>query len=165
MPEARGEDLFDLHRFAPLCTIAIAADGREHLAISDGWRRIRLDVVAGTVRQGPVLFSYRLTGQSGLGPKILALRRLSVLCRTGAFSRSLFPIDRRMARWIVALRVWDALQDGASQRDIAIALFGAARVDTEWRGPSDFLKSRVRRLIHTAGALAHGGYRVVLSSN
>ncbi|GGC04992.1 hypothetical protein GCM10011494_24440 [Novosphingobium endophyticum] len=94
--------------------------------------------------------------------KVLALRRFLALCRYGRFARSLFPPDPGMARAIAVLRAHDALVAGASQREIGCVLFGAARVEREWNGTSDSLRSRVRRLMRDARRMARGDYRLIL---
>ena len=68
-----------------------------------------------------------------------------------------------MARWVLALRVHDALVEGASQREIAIGLFGAERVGEHWRGGSDSMRLNVRRLVGLARRLAQGGYRTLMT--
>ncbi|QNG49728.1 DNA -binding domain-containing protein [Sphingobium yanoikuyae] len=70
--------------------------------------------------------------------------------------------NRPLDRWLMALRVQDALIAGASQREIAIALFGAERIPVDWRSASDSLRSRVRRLVREARILAGGRYRGLL---
>jgi hypothetical protein len=143
--------------------VATDSDGHEHAVLSDGWRHIRLDVEAGSLAEGrPVLLQYRLMGIASAGPKVLPLRRLLDLCRRGRFSASLFPRDRRVERWLALLQVHDALRAGASQREIAAALFGEARITGDWRQASDSLRSRVRRLVREAHSMARGGYRSLL---
>lgn len=60
------------------------------------------------------------------------------------------------------LRVHDAIGRGASQREIGAALFGEERVARDWVGESDSLRSRVRRLVGEAHAMARGGYRQLM---
>lgn len=111
-----------------------------------------------------MLLRYDIGGIVGVEAeaRLLPLRRLIGLHRTGRFLPSLFPRDRRVDRSLVALRVHDALNAGASQRDIAIALFGSERIASDWRAVSDSLRSRVRRLVREARRLAGGGYRGLL---
>lgn len=99
---------------------------------------------------------------NSLVPKILPLRRLLDLSLHRRFAASLFPVERKSARWLDLLRIHDALVDGASQREIGAALFGEQRIDEAWNGPSDSLRSRVRRLVKDARAMARGGYRLLL---
>lgn len=135
----------------------------EHVVLSDGWHHIRLDIEQGSLASGePVLLDYRLRGIASAGPRILPLRRLIDLCRNRRFSRSLYPPDRRVARWILALRVHDAVVAGASQREIARVLFGDASERGEGDRRSDSIRSRVRRLAGEARRLAGGGYRALM---
>lgn len=148
----------------PWLTVATDPDGREHVVLSDGWRHIRLDIVAGSLAAGPaIVLHYRLQGIASLAPKLRPLGRLLDLVVHRRFSASRFPVERRTGRWVTLLRVHDALADGASQREIGIALFGADRVADGWAGPSDSLRSRVRRLAADARAMARGGWRSLIS--
>jgi hypothetical protein len=132
--------------------------------LSDGWRRIRLDVERGSLAGGgPVLLHYAIAGTVGAESRLLPLRRFLHLCRYRAFSRALFPHDRRVVRWVRALRVHDALGAGASQREIAIGLFGEDRVKAEWRGRSDSLRLHVRRLAGLARRLTGGDWRTLMT--
>ncbi|RSZ04258.1 DUF2285 domain-containing protein [Sphingomonas koreensis] len=162
-PIGRGDpDAIDPALLAPWLTLVRDPHG-EHAVLSDGWHRIRLDIEQGSLAGGdPVLLEYRLKGVASAAARILPLRRLIDLCRNRRFSRSLYPPDRRVARWILALRVHDAVQAGANQREIARILFGdaAGRGDGDRR--SDSIRSRVRRLAADARRLAGGGYRSLM---
>jgi len=147
---------------APWLTVVADPDGRAHAVLSDGFHRIRLDLESGMLGEGPVKLRYLVEGLRTAQPKLLSMRRLIDLCLRRRFARTLFPADPRIGRWLLALRVHDALRAGASQREIAALLFGAARVQAEWTGPSDAWKSRVRRLVAEAQRLAGGGYRSLL---
>ncbi|WP_425424013.1 DNA -binding domain-containing protein [Sphingomonas sanxanigenens] len=112
--------------------------------------------------QEAVLLQYRLHGLASAEARLLPLRRFLNLCRHRRFARSLFPRDPRIDRGIAMLRVHDATGQGASQREIAAILFGDQRVARDWVGESDSLRSRVRRLVREAGAMARGGYRQLM---
>lgn len=140
----------------------IAYGDREYVVLDDGFHRLRLDIIAGTIRDGPVLPVFEVRGLSSIEPKLQTLSRISLLARFGLRSGSLWPAERRMARWVDMLRVHDAVQDGASQREIGGALFGAGRIANDWYDGSDSLRSHVRRLVKLAQAMAGGGYRGLL---
>jgi hypothetical protein len=161
-PDAADGEAFDISRLPTLVTIVVAPGGGEHVALSDGLRRIRIDVADGTLLQGPVRLRYRLADAQGLDPQILTMRRLLALRRTGRFAPSLFPRERMAAHWAMALRASDALAAGASQRDLAGLLFGALSARTDWRGASDFLRLRVQRLVRIARRMTHGGHFALL---
>lgn len=163
MPMRRDDaDVFDIRHFERLTTVLVEAGGREHLLLSDGNRRLQLEVTAGSVLHGPVCFRYELSGFRRIEAKTLTLRRLQLLCQLGRFPRGLFPPERRAHRWALALQADDGVRAGASHRDIAAALFGEKTVGEDWCGRSDYLRLRVQRLIRTAENLVKGGYRDLL---
>lgn len=164
MPADRSDpDGLDLERMIRWLTIVTDPAGYDHAVLSDGMHHIRLDVIEGRLTDRAVVhLHYRLDGFGKADAAILPLRRLFHLQRHGRFGRSLFPRDPWIGRGIQLLRVHDALADGAGQRDIGRFLFGAHRVAEEWNGRSDALRSRVRRLVREARALAKGGYRQLM---
>lgn len=148
---------------APWLTLVSDIAGSEFAVLSDGRRHVRLDVTAGSLAAGaPVVLHYHLHGIAGAEPGLLSLRRLIDLVRHGRFAAHLFPADPRIDRWLLALRVHDAVTAGASHRDIAIALYGSERVGSGWLGDAESLRLRVRRLAREARALAGGGWRALL---
>lgn len=132
--------------------------GEEHVAFSNGWRRIRLDLVEGTLSDGPVVLSYDLSGLASLKPKLVSLQRLIALVQHQRFPARLYPADGHVRRWVDALHVSDALRSGASYREIGVALLGEAAVARGWDETTDSARSRVRRLVREARGLAAGGF-------
>jgi len=57
-----------------------------------------------------------------------------------------------------ALQALDGVRAGASQRDIAAAIFGDQRVTVGWHADSE-LRAQTRHLIRRAEAFTHGDYR------
>jgi hypothetical protein len=144
-------------------TIAIDSEGCEHVVLSDGLHHIRFDVEEGRLTgEEVVLLHYRLRGLVSADARLLPLRRLLHLCRHRRFAQALFPRDPHITRGIATLRVHDALKDGASQREIGEVMFGWKRIAEDWNDRSDSLRSRVRRLVREARAMAAGGYRKLL---
>jgi hypothetical protein len=72
----------------------------------------------------------------------------------------LTALQRR--RLALALRAHDGHHDGQSYRDIAIGLFGAARVPRGAAWKAHDLRARTMRLVADAIALRDGGYRALL---
>jgi hypothetical protein len=134
----------------------------DHLLLSDGWRSIRLDGAAGLFAGGTVRLAYRLEGLGGAEAPLLTLRRLLAFDRSGRFSSALHPRERRSPRWVQILRAWDALQEGAGQREIARVLLSASAGEPDWRIREPSLRSRVQRLVRLARSMAGGGYRALL---
>jgi hypothetical protein len=139
-----------------------ASSEAEHLLISDGIRTIRLDVWSGTLRSGPTVLHYLLSGVAAAEGSLLTLRRLIAFCRAGRFSRSLHPPEARARRWILMLRAHDAVAAGAGQRQIAEILLGSAAREARWRSEVPSLRSQAQRLVRSARLMAQGGYRQLL---
>jgi len=161
--EADDPDGLDLARLRALATLARADTGQEYLALSDGWRRLRLDVVEGSLCESRcVRLDYRVSGFEHLEPRLQTLRRLAALRRAGHFEPRLHPEATGLPRRLEALQVADGLRAGGSYREIAVALFGEARIRADWRRGSDYLLSRVRRRAAEARKMLAGGYMDLL---
>jgi hypothetical protein len=158
-PAAAHEQGFDLRHLAQFATVIVDPDGTEHVTFSDGTRRLQIDVLSGSLINGPVRVQLVCNAVSHFATNAAALAKLASLVRHRRFVRSHFPQERCVARWIKALRVHDARCAGASQREIALALYGTARVQDEWHSESDAMRANVRRLIAAARCLAAGSYR------
>lgn len=153
---------FDLSRWGRFATLAIGPDKSEHLALSDGRHRIRLDIAEGSLTYpGPVRLHFLVAGMTGVEAQLLTIQRLLALWRQGRFADRLFPQEGMMSRRLEALRVADARAAGASYRDIAATLFGA-KVASAAHGGSDYLTSRVRRRVLEAANMQRGGWRNLL---
>ena len=155
---ALGDDIFELERFAAISSLMTAADGREHLLISDGFRSIRIDVLSGTLGRGPARLHYRLGGLASAERPVLTLRRFLTLCRTGSFSCSLHSGEARAKRWLLMLRAHDGRAAGADQREIAAVLLSAEAGEPRWRTGNPSVRSQVQRLVRGARRMASGGY-------
>jgi hypothetical protein len=154
----RRASTMSLTRLGHPAIVLRSGDGIEHALLSDGTHHIQLEVRRGSLLEGPVQLHYELAGCDGVEAKMLALHRLLALQRLGRFPQSLYPPDQRAHRWMMALRALDADRAGASHREIASELWGDDAVETDWRGESDYLRSRVRRTIRVGEDLANGGY-------
>jgi hypothetical protein len=157
-----AEDRFDLARLSHVASL-IVDGGAERLLLASGARTVRIDIVSGSVRHGPVLLRYRLSGLTRVDAPLLVLRQLLALWRSGDFSRALHRPDPRAARRILLLRTHDALAAGASQRDIAAELLGREAGARRWRVEAPSLRSRVQRLVRDARRMAGGGYLALLA--
>ena len=93
-----------------------------------------------------------------IAQRLQALECLNVLSGNGQLPARLFPRDPRGARLTFVLQALDGFLAGASQREIADALFGAERVRADWSDPGDHLRDRVRRAIRRGRTLMNGGY-------
>lgn len=156
-----NDGAFDLRRWRAMATL-LSSPGGEHLLLRDTGSSVRLDVISGTLRDGPVMLFHDLARAELLEPGMASLRRFHHLCRTGQFPAVNGAPTQQSRRMILALRTHDALAQGASIRDIGIMVHGDERVRAEWPGSGDALKSQARRLIGLAREMASGGYRRLL---
>jgi hypothetical protein len=145
-----------------MAAVVVIPGGQEAAVISDGHRRIRIDVEHGTLLRGPVHLTFVIEGVTGIDTKILTLRRLAALSRLGRFARGLYPRERFAPRWTMALRAHDAMRDGASQREFAMRLFDSPDTAVDWNEASNFRRLRVQRLVRMGRSMVQGGYRVLL---
>jgi hypothetical protein len=149
----RASATFDLARYGAMATVVDGGDC-QHVLLREGSGVVRLDVLCGSLLEGPVSLVLSLAGMEESEPAMLALRRFLHLPAPSA------PVRPRLRRQVQALRVHDALSQGASIRDVGIMLFGRERVRHEWA--DEALKSQCRRLIILAREMVSGGYRTLL---
>jgi len=152
------EERLDPSRFGALATIYRASSGEEHLLISDGLRSIRVDVVGGSICVGPARLHYKLSGLDDVDRPLLALRQLIAISKSGRFSPGLHRPEIRARRWIAMLRAHDALEAGATQREIAERLLSAEAAAPKWRIAAPTIRSRVQRLTRAAREMREAGY-------
>ncbi len=138
VPEAPSADTFDLMTLGCTATILKGPDDREHVLLRQGGRAIQLSVRSGTVLAGPVRLHYEIAGFDGVEMKLAALERLLALRRTGRLPNRLYPPPPRLERWPPALRALELARAGASQREIASALFGGPGCRRGLGGPERF---------------------------
>lgn len=130
----------------------------EELAMHCAEATIRLSLVAGTLLAGPVRLTLHLPGRDKLPARILALRQLEALLRTGRVPKALWTPARSPERAMLVLQTLNALAARKSTRAIATSLYGEDRASRDWNHESDYLRMKVRRLIARARHLAEGGY-------
>lgn len=159
----RSSDHFDVRSFGPIASLLVQGTC-EHLALSDGLRRIRIDIVTGSLRRGPVSLRFQIPDDDALGIHIRVLRQFRALRADGHFAASLHPPEPRATRWIAQLRVHDAVTADVSEREIAAVLFGEEALRF-WREGGDPVRSAVRRLVRAAHHTVDGGYLKLLDGH
>jgi hypothetical protein len=123
---------------------------------------LRIDLVSGTVANGPVRLRYLLQGFAAATAPLLVLRQLLAFWRTGRFSPGLHPREARAKRWIAMLRAYDGLTAGASQRELADMLLSSAAGEPRWRVSAPSVRSQAQRLVRSGREMVAGGYRRLL---
>ena len=126
----------------------------EHVQLSNGFHSIQINVISGTVLDGPVRLAYILSGQETLNARRVPVERLIALKKQKRFPAKMFTEDSRASRWLLALKAIDMERSGMSQPDIAAHFYpGTEHADfvTNWR------RSRLRRLLDTGHEMISGG--------
>jgi hypothetical protein len=121
------------------------------LLVTDGWRRLRIDLHGDVAVDRTLLPRWRLAGME-LRLQLRALTRLAAVYRSGDFPSRLWPRDPRTRRWILALRAHDALSAGARHRDLA-ALLGGDASSERWRVREPTIRLQAQRLAMLARKL------------
>jgi hypothetical protein len=155
-PSTDAEAL-DPRRCGPIICACTQGPNGEHIFLGDGRRTLRLDLLSGTLGAGPVRLSWRMPQPAKALPAIMALRRFSIWCQTGSLVDIGFPSAARAARWMTLLRVRDAIETGASQREIAACLFGSRHGGARWRIENASYRLRVQRLVRSSRLVALRG--------
>jgi hypothetical protein len=143
---------FDFRKLGAMLRV-VPGDDVEHVRIGDMRHGVRIDLEGGGISTGAVAIAWRLFGIDGLGPPLRSLSLLRAICGAGSPGWKLAG-ETRAPRWILALRVHDALGAGASHQDIAHALFGGLVTRKRWRTEAPSIRLRVQRLARTARTLA-----------
>lgn len=146
-----GKCLLD---FSHLNYRVVRAGGRRHLLLGLSAGTLQLDLRDTGDQREIVAVRPTIDLARSIEPQFHSARRLAALLRG---LPEPVPREAGLARLVAALRVLDALADGASQRDIGLGIFG-----NDWPGDGEHLKSRVRRMIPFGRALAAMGPRPVL---
>ncbi len=133
-----------------------------HVLICDGTRRLQL-----AVQLAPHGDSLLVLTDAVVLPHSASCRWRSLKCFndylfSGALARRHFRSERTAGRLARVLQALDGALAGASHREIAIVLFGHARVTADWNDPSENLRDSVRRAVRRGRMLMNGGYREFL---
>ena len=135
---------------------------RKDILLSQEGRFIQLAIFGDDkVESGRVVMN-ALGDPATVMARTASLRRLNDLLFSKTMRASLYPSEGRAPRLINVLIALDGWLSQCSQRDIALAMFGAERVKREWQDPRQNLRDQVRRAINYGQGLMKGGYRQFL---
>lgn len=141
-------------------SIHVDAAGRQHVVIKSGSRRVTVSIDGAAVAVAPARLTFEMTGLAGLFAAQRNVALLQELLEETAASPSAWTatgLEKRDA--LIAL---DAHCNGASHHDVAVMIFGRARVEAEWIADGCDLKDYVRRRRSRGVRLMQGGYRRLL---
>lgn len=142
--------------------VVIPGDDIQHLLCADQGRFLQLSVTGECLTRPVQVLANVLPMTPYSETRWRGFKRLNDLVRTETLRTKFYPADlgaRRLSRVLQAL---DGYLAGATQREVAIALFGAERVEADWRDPRNHLCDQVRRAIRRGRDLMNGGYLKLL---
>lgn len=150
--DGRGSVLGRAHRWR----VEVGENGCEHVWLGSGGEPLRIDVMAGSIRDGCVRIEPAVDLRRDLQPQIAALRRLDQFMRGMAWTT---VKDKALPRLVLALRAADARWHGCSLRHVARDVLGLH----DWPGDGEWAKSSTRRLIALAKLLSRSSVAQLLS--
>lgn len=134
-----------------------SADARTAWVAGEGPGAVRLTAPAALPSGAPVCAVVPI--DADLPARLASLSRLWRILQGQAAPDPLTA--QRRARLKTMLRALDAREESASYRQIAVSLYGAARIAAEpWKTSS--LRDATLRLVRDAQAVMRGGYRALL---
>jgi len=158
----QGAPVFRLSELRCRAELLLMPGGRQHLLLRDDCRGVQLAVDGASLLEGAHLLVDALAAPRLLCARLGALERLHHLHGAGRLPARLAPPTPQSLRLRLVLCALDGWRAGLSYREIAVALYGRARVEADWRDPRDHLRDRVRRALRRGRALMEGGYRQLL---
>jgi hypothetical protein len=132
--------------------------GREHVRLRQGRERIQLAVSGASLLDAPYLLTELAIPDAIARPRLAAIAAFNRLSQGRFNAGPSRPEALASPRLSLVLRALDGYLAGASQRQIAVSLFGPRRVEKEWRDPGGFLRDRVRRAIGRGRHMMTSGY-------
>lgn len=157
-----GMPVFTLERPGLAGALLLTASGRQHLVLRQGLQQLQLSVL-GADLSAPVHILPADSGASEDRPgQIRGWHALRDLLRTGQLPEWSPPMRRSSRRLYEVLTALDGWRAGWPHRDIALDLFGYARVTRDWADPHGCLRDRVRRAIARGRHLSTAGYLQLL---
>ncbi len=153
---------FSLAELRHPTALLVLPDRTQHLLARDSSRSLQLAVRGSSLLQPVNLRTDAIFDARQLRARLTALESLNALISKQTLPDHLFPIDPRSRRLRHVLQALDGFLAGATYRDIAVALFGEARVLADWSDPRRNLFDQVRRAVRRGRHLMNGGYRSFL---
>jgi hypothetical protein len=136
--------------------------GREHVRLSQGREHVQLAISGASLLDAPYLLTELAIPDAIARPRLAAIAAFNRLTQGRFGPGPSRPEVLASPRLPLVLRALDGSLAGASQRQIAISLFGERRVEREWRDPGGFLRDRVRRAIGRGRHMMTSGYLELL---
>ncbi len=155
--------LFHLNTVACRVTTLIGADGVQHLLFQDGARALQVRVAGASLDEPVYLFAEAIVHPDQEPAYLRSLHCFEDLRLTGRLLERHFAPEPRGRRLAEVLDMLKLSHVKPHNRDIAIALYGEARVERDWADLQTGLKDHVRHTLKRGRYLVSGGYREFLA--
>jgi hypothetical protein len=153
-----GGATLDLAEIALRKTLFVADDGCQSLIIGGGMRSLQIAIAGAPITETVVLFVDTKLPKHHRARQLRLLECFRTLRATGALPDNCFPAHPHSTRNAFVLEALDGYLAGKSHRDIAIGLYGEARVDRDWPDPRENMRDVVRRAIARGISTMERGY-------
>ncbi len=154
-----------LFRFGDLpcaTTLLLAADGVQHLLFQEDGHTLQVRIAGASVDEPVYLFAEAMLHPDHAPVHLRALRCFDDLRRTGHLLEKYFPPEPHGARLAEVLHTFELSRAHSLTHDIAVGLYGQARVDVDWPDSRSGMFDHVRKTLKRAESLVQGGYRNLL---
>jgi hypothetical protein len=150
-------NMFTLDAFHAKRTAAVGVDGIPVVWMKGEGFTLALIASGWDVLTRPAAVTFELAGFDELQTKIHCLELMQRLTQAAAPPSTSMP-QQMAQRLNQTLQALDGSLAGLTYRQIAVGIFGAARVAIDWHSSSRSLKDRTRRLVAKGHQLMNGGY-------
>jgi hypothetical protein len=152
-----GGAVLDLDEIALPKTLFVSG-GEQCLVIGSGMQSLQLAIAGVPITDAVVLFVDTKLSKHRANRQLRLLECFRALRATGTVPGNCFPPHPRSARNAFVLEALDGYLAGKSHRDIAIGLYGFARVERDWSDPRENMRDTVRRAIARGISTMERGY-------
>ncbi len=132
--------------------------GREQVQLSQGGAKVQLAVSGASLLDAPCLLTELAIPDDRAGPRLAAIAAFNHLAQGGRGTVPSHVHGGASARLALVLQALDGHLAGASQRQIAVSLFGPKRVESGWRDSGNCMRDRVRRAVRRGRHMMDSGY-------
>lgn len=149
--------IFALEELQDIVTLGVAEE-ECRLLLCDGLSAVRLDVEGHEVLASQVSLQFEICGFEAARQHVRTWERLAHLIRGQLLPPLSFSGVNARRRQLLLLRTFDALAEGASQRQIAAELIRPEAAIRRWRSVNPSLRSQAQRLVKGARTYAQGRF-------
>lgn len=153
-----GGATLDMAGIALPKTLFVNGNGRQSLVIGHGMQTLQIAIAGAPITDPVALFVDTKLPKHQRARQLRLLECFRSLRATGVLEDNCFPTHPHSARNAFVLEALDGYLAGMSHREIAIGLYGKARVERDWADASENMRDVVRRAIARGVSTMERGY-------